>query len=118
MRSLKFLSVILTLFISFLPLAQSQTQKLTPVPNVEVCMVNDIHFNRPQIPVNFAGKTYYGCCEMCKTTLATQASSRMAIDPISKKGIDKASAVIGAKADGSVVYFENKKNFDKYSSAP
>lgn len=118
MRSLKSLLVILTLLISFLPLAHSQSKKLAQVPNAEVCMVNDIHFNRPQIPVPHAGKTYYGCCEMCKTTLATQASSRIAIDPISKKSIDKASAIIGAKADGSVVYFENKKNFDKYMSTP
>lgn len=118
MRNLKYFFVLITLLISFLPVAHSQSKKLTQVPNAEVCMVNDIHFNRPQIPVAHAGKTYYGCCEMCKTTLATQASSRIAIDPISRKSIDKASAVIGAKADGSVVYFENKKNFDKYSSAP
>lgn len=79
-------------------------------------MVNDMHFGRPQIPVAHQGKTYYGCCENCKKTLSTDASARTAIDPVSGKKIDKASAVIAAKTDGSVIYFENEKSLAAFRS--
>jgi len=35
----------------------------------EVCMVNDRVMGKPQIPVEVEGKTYYGCCEGCKSRL-------------------------------------------------
>ena len=74
-------------------------------------------FPNKQIPVAHEGKTYYGCCENCKKTLAEDAKSRVAVDPITGKSIDKASAVIAAREDGTVVYFENKKSFDKYTKS-
>ena len=39
---------------------------------------------------------------------------REAVDPISGKQVDKAKAVIGAKPDGKVLYFENEKTFSAY----
>lgn len=90
-------------------------ETLQVVPNKKVCMVTNMLFPRDQIPVQHAGKTYYGCCENCKKTLAEDASARMAIDPISKKPVDKASAVIAARPDGSVIYFESQANLKKYS---
>lgn len=84
------------------------------VPNETVCMVTEAHFDKPQIPVAVAGKTYYGCCEGCKKTLAEDPKARTAIDPLTKKSIDKATAVIATNAAGKVMYFENKKNFEKY----
>ena len=77
-------------------------------------MINNQVFARDQIPVAVEGKTYYGCCEMCKERLANDAAARDAVDPVSGKKVDKATAVIGALADGTVLYFENDKNFEAY----
>ncbi len=86
------------------------------VENSKVCMVTDMVFPRDQIPVKVSGKTYYGCCENCKERLGKDEAVRFAIDPISKKKVDKAKAVIAAGPDGSVVYFENDANFKKFLS--
>ena len=85
------------------------------VPNDEVCMVNNAYMGKKQLEVKHDGKTYYGCCENCKKTLAEDPSARTAFDPISKKMVDKATAIIGARPDGSVVYFENKSTFKQYT---
>lgn len=87
---------------------------LTIVPNEKVCMVTDMYFGKTQIPVQHDGKTYYGCCNNCKQTLSHDPQARLAIDPVSGKSVDKAKAVIAAAEDNSVLYFENKKNFEKY----
>ncbi len=84
------------------------------VKNENVCMVTEAYFNKPQIPVKVGGKTYYGCCDNCKQTLTTDAKARTATDPVSKKSVDKATATIAANDAGNVMYFENKKNFEKY----
>lgn len=89
-------------------------ETLSIVENEKVCMVTDMHFPKKQIPVTYDSKTYYGCCENCKETLAKDAKARTATDPVSGKPVDKAKAVIAARADHSVVYFESKKNFDAY----
>ena len=89
-----------------------------PVQRVEakrVCMVNDSLFPKDQIPVRVGDKTYFGCCEMCKGRLANDAAVRQAVDPVSKKTVDKATAVIGAQPDGSVLYFENAANLARYN---
>lgn len=96
---------------------QALAEKLEIVPNQKVCMVTNMVFPRDQIPVQHSGKTYYGCCENCKQTLSQDAASRSAIDPVSKKPVDKSKAVIAAREDGTVIYFENKKNFEKYRSS-
>jgi YHS domain-containing protein len=89
-----------------------------PVQRVDpqrVCMVNDSLFPKDQIPVRVGDKTYFGCCEMCKGRLADDAAVRQAVDPVSKKTVDKATAVIGAQPDGSVLYFENAANLARYN---
>lgn len=90
------------------------SEQLKIVPNDKVCMVTNMLFPRTQIPVAHNGKTYYGCCENCKKTLSEDAASRTAVDPISGKSVDKASAIIAARDDGSVVYFESKKTFGAF----
>lgn len=90
--------------------------KLKIVPNDKVCMVTNMLFPRTQIPVAHNGKTYYGCCENCKKTLSEDQASRVAVDPISGNSIDKASAVIAARDDGSVIYFESKKTYNTFVS--
>lgn len=83
---------------------------LTRVEPKKVCMINEKVFVNDQIAISVGGKTYYGCCEMCKTALAEDASKRTATDPVSGRSVDKADAVIGADAQGSVYYFESEAN--------
>src|SRR5262245_50116263 len=89
-------------------------EPLKRVPAKRVCMVNNTLFEKDQIPVAVDGKTYFGCCEMCKGRLAQDASIRQATDPVSGKSVDKAKAVLGAKPDGKVLYFESEKTFAAY----
>lgn len=93
------------------------TTILMPVKPEYVCMVNNAAFDKPQIPVEVNGKTYYGCCPMCKERLAKDASARTATDPVSGKTVDKAEAIIGKAPDGSVYYFENEGNMKRYKIA-
>ena len=85
------------------------------VPSDEVCMVNDAYMGKKQFDVKFDGKTYYGCCEMCKERIPKDATVRLAIDPYSNKQVDKAVAVIAVTGNnGEVSYFESKDNYTKY----
>ena len=71
------------------------------------------HFlGRPQIPVSVDGKTYYGCCAMCKDRLARDASARSALDPVSQKAsrqsdgsdrqhLDRRGALLRERAESS-----------------
>jgi YHS domain-containing protein len=79
------------------------------------CMVNDMYMGTPQIPIAVQGKTYFGCCDMCKKRLAEEASVRSARDPISGRTVDKAVAVIGKTRTGKLVYFENPENFARFA---
>ena len=88
------------------------------VPVDHVCMVNDTYFPKPQIPVAVGSKTYFGCCEMCKGRLASDAAVRVATDPVSGRPVDKADAVIGALASGKVFYFESERTLAEYQSTP
>jgi YHS domain-containing protein len=97
--------------------ARDQGNVLVEVETKYVCMINNQRFDKAQIPIQVSGKTYYGCCEMCKETLRNKPASRMATDPVSKKKVDKAKAVIGADADGKVFYFENQENMKKFKPA-
>ncbi|MES1243823.1 MAG: hypothetical protein ABUT39_19615 [Acidobacteriota bacterium] len=87
---------------------------LQRVETKKVCMVNNQVFEKDQIPVTVEGKTYYGCCEMCKERLTKDAAMRSAVDPVSGKTVDKATAVIGALPDGKVLYFESETTFGQY----
>jgi YHS domain-containing protein len=80
-----------------------------------VCMVNDRFMGTQQIPVKVEGRTYYGCCEMCKTRLWQDKTVRYAQDPVTGKTVDKATAVIGRRPDGSVLYFESATTLARYN---
>ncbi len=92
-----------------------QSAVLTPVAAHLVCMVNDKYFGKQQIPVIVEDRTYYGCCEMCKTTLRVKSHLRVAVDPVSGRTVDKALAMIGAMPDGRVYYFENEENLRRFT---
>lgn len=91
---------------------------LKPVEAKYVCMMNDKAFDKEQMAVEVEGKTYYGCCPMCKETLGKDAAKRTATDPVSGKPVDKSAAVIGADPHGMTYYFENKENFHAFASGP
>lgn len=85
------------------------------VPSDLVCMVNNEYMGKKQIEVDFEEKIYYGCCQMCKERIPTDESVRMAIDPHSKKQVDKATALIAVTGNhGEVSYFENKATYTNY----
>ena len=107
--------------LSATPQGQSDQPKgldLVQVESKYVCMINDQRFNKEQIPVAVGNRTYYGCCQMCKDKLRNDPRSRAAIDPFSKKKVDKATAIIGVDADGSAYYFENAENLKQFKPGP
>lgn len=106
----------LSLFIMAALAVPAVAGSLEKVESKRVCMVNDTVFPRDQIPVEVDGKTYFGCCEMCKGRLAKDATLRTATDPVSGAEVDKATAVIGAGPDGRVFYFESDQTFGAYTA--
>jgi YHS domain-containing protein len=52
---------------------------------------------------------------MCKQKLENNETARTAIDPVSGKRVDKASAVIAKNDKGRVFYFEDEANMTKYA---
>lgn len=80
----------------------------------QVCMVTNQYMGVPQIPVEVEGKTYFGCCEMCKTRLANEPGTRLATDPVTGQTVDKATAVIAKQSDGKLVYFASADTFSRY----
>ena len=93
----------------------NEPQKGDHVPSNLVCMVNDAYMGKQQLEVPFEGKTYYGCCDMCKKRIPEDESVRYATDHVSHKQVDKADAVIAISGDnGKVSYFENKANYKAY----
>ena len=97
------------------PSAQGAVASLTEVTDPsQVCMVNNQYMGRPQIPTTVEGKTYYGCCPMCKGRLEKEVSARTAKDPVSGRDVDKAVAVIGKQENGDVLYFESRQTLAAY----
>ena len=88
----------------------------TKVKTNLVCMVNDSYMGKEQIPVEFEGKTYYGCCQGCVDAIQNKRSVRYAVDPATEKEVDKAKAYIVLKKDGSskVFYFESEETYKQY----
>ncbi len=79
-----------------------------------VCFINKHKFDKEQLPVEVDGKTYYGCCDMCKSKLKSDPASRYDTDPVSGKRVNKADAVIGADANGKIYFFENEEDLKKF----
>jgi YHS domain-containing protein len=91
--------------------------KLTKVEDRKnVCMGTDKVSTHDLIPIKIQGRTYYACCNMCKTMLANDPYQRAAIDPVSNQQVDKSLAVIGVSSDGTAVYFESEKDLETYNA--
>ena len=80
-----------------------------------ICMVTDRFMGSEQLPVDFEGKTYYGCCGGCVNKIINNESVRTGKDPISGAKVDKATAVIGVEKGGAILYFESEETLKKYS---
>jgi YHS domain-containing protein len=80
----------------------------------QVCMVNDQFMGKPQIPVEVEGRTYFGCCAMCKDKLTKQPESRTAQDPVTGEPVDKAKAIIVQDSDGRVKYFASEDTLRRF----
>lgn len=79
-----------------------------------VCMMQDTVMAVPAIPLASGGKTYYGCCEMCKAKIAAEPERyTRARDPISGAVVDKATAAL-LSVDGRVVYFESEASRGRF----
>jgi YHS domain-containing protein len=101
------------------PSGKTEKPAAAAVKRVEpktVCMVTDHAMGKPQLAVAVEGRTYYGCCAMCKGRLAKDAEVRSAVDPVTGKKVDKAKAVIAAREDGTVLYFESEKSLAAYQA--
>ncbi len=79
-----------------------------------VCMQNNKAFDKEQVPVTIDGVVYFGCCDNCNKTLSSKEENRYALDPVSKKRINKAEAIVGAAADNSIYYFESVENLKAF----
>ncbi len=81
----------------------------------QVCMVNDQFMGKPQIPVDVDGRTYYGCCAMCKDRLHKEPATRTARDPVTNEEVDKANAVMVRDTKGKVLYFATEDTLRRYA---
>lgn len=100
-----------------IPAAAQESKKSGSLERVDpkyVCFINKHRFDKEQLPVSVEGKTYYGCCDMCKAKLKDDPAARFDTDPVSGKKVDKATAVIGADADSKVYFFENEDDLKKF----
>ena len=113
--TLLFAALLLVSFSAFAEETVKPAGKLSRVETKMVCMINEHAMGKEQIPIEIEGRTYYGCCDMCKKALAADATKRVAVDPVSGKQVDKATAVIAAQEDGRVFYFENEASLAKYN---
>ncbi|MCH8306454.1 MAG: hypothetical protein IIB94_15180 [Candidatus Marinimicrobia bacterium] len=96
--------------------SDKSVELIVRVKAINVCMGMGTNrlYARELIPAAIGDKTYYGCCEACQTTLLNDPKSRVAIDPITKNSVDKATAVIGALPDGLVYYFETEETMRQF----
>ncbi|HYA18577.1 MAG TPA: hypothetical protein VEF06_13990 [Bryobacteraceae bacterium] len=99
-------------------LAAAAGEKVKQVDAKYVCFVTLKKFDKPLTPTVIEGRKYYGCCDDCAKTLNTDPNSRIAVDPVTNKEVDKAMAVIGVDKAGHVYFFENETNLKTFRVPP
>jgi YHS domain-containing protein len=82
------------------------------------CMMQDMVLNKPGIALQHEGKTYYGCCAMCKEKIKSEPHRyTLATDPVSGKQVDKAVAFIYG-LNGDAYYFASDANRKAFAANP
>ena len=83
-----------------------------------VCMMQDMVLEKPGVAILYRGKTYYGCCTMCKARIeASPDEYTRSVDPVSGKTVDKASAFV-YNLNGDAFYFATRANRKAFGTAP
>jgi YHS domain-containing protein len=83
-----------------------------------VCMMQDMVLGKAGIPIQYAGKTYYGCCEMCKEKIKNEPQKyTRATDLVSRKPVDKSESFIYS-VDGTAYYFGSDANRKSFAANP
>lgn len=83
-----------------------------------VCMMQDTLQTKPGVPIDHAGKRYYGCCPMCAEKMtADPARYLKSKDPVSHRVVDKADAFIFSH-QGDVHYFESVETRKEFAVSP
>ncbi|MCI0421090.1 MAG: hypothetical protein L0387_41050 [Acidobacteria bacterium] len=109
-------------FPALLMLVVAVTVALAATGNVDkkeyVCMMQDMVLGKAGIPIQFEGKTYYGCCEMCKEKIKNEPQKyTRATDLVSRKPVDKAVSFIYS-VDGTAYYFASDANRKTFAANP
>ena len=83
-----------------------------------VCMMQDMVLGKAGIPIQYDGKTYYGCCEMCKEKIKNEPQKyTRATDLVSRKPVDKSESFIYS-VDGTAYYFGSDANRKTFAANP
>ena len=85
--------------------------ELKRVDPSHTCMGSNKETGKPEAFVEVDGKRYHGCSEMCIVNLEKNQNFRYGIDPVSGNKVDKATALIGARPNGDLLYFESEETF-------
>lgn len=115
--------ILTTVLVAFGLLALSATAAVaTPAGVVpersHVCMMQDTLLKTPGIPIQHAGKTYFGCCPMCNEKITSEPGRyTVAQDPVSGKAVDKATAELFSLGT-AVFFFESPDTRDRFAKDP
>jgi len=115
-RLILYFSCAVLLAVTVAAAAPAPPQRIAKADVKHVCMIHNKAYPNVQKPVVLNGHTYYVYCDLCKAKLTKNAPLRYAIDPISGKRVDKATAVVGVKPSGELLYFESAATFAKYAA--
>ncbi len=121
LKGLLLTGMVITLLMAMQTNSISAETSVSIIPAVgvklsEVCMVNDRFMGKAQIPIKVEGKTYYGCCEGCKSRLKNDRSVRYSTDPLTGKEVDKALAYIVLGDQSEALYFKSEETATRYKN--
>lgn len=92
---------------------QAQAQGLVRIADSShICMLSNRFLGeKPHVPIDVEGKTYFGCCANCAARLGERPDARVAVDPVNGHTLDKAKAILARDATNKVLYFESEETF-------
>lgn len=84
----------------------------------KICMMQDSVQPREGLEYKHEGKSYWLCCSMCEAKFKESPDTYAnAVDPVSGKKVDKATAPIYAY-QGRAFFFESDVNLKKFAATP